>query len=173
MSKENKELSGKAKRLRAARLAAVQALYDIELSKHTLNRVMGDFAHRGGTAELEEQELAADSDLFHDIIKGVDSRKDDLDKILNAAMEKRKVERLETVMRGILRCGAYELIGRGDIDAPVSISEYVTIATSFFEGSEPSFVNGVLDKVARTLDSFDFDAEPASDDSETDLLAGE
>ncbi len=160
MSKDKKELSGKAKRLRAARLAAVQALYDIELSKHTLNRVLGDFAHRGGTAELEEQEIAADSDLFHDILRGVDSRKEDLDRILNNVMSNRKIERLETVMRGLLRCGAYEIIGRGDIDAPVSISEYVTIATSFFDGSEPSFVNGVLDKVARTVDNFDFEEEP-------------
>ncbi|MTI09623.1 transcription antitermination factor NusB [Curvivirga aplysinae] len=170
MSKE-KELSGKTKRLRSARLAAVQSLYGMELAKHSLTRVIGDFAHRGGTAELEEQELAADSKLYHDIMRGVEERKVDLDKILDNVMANRKVERLEIVMRAILRCGAYEIIGRSDIDAPVSISEYVTIATSFFDGSEPSFVNGVLDKVARTVSDFDFDADDEETDEESDPLA--
>ena len=168
MSNEQKEISGKTRRLRAARLAAIQAFYDIELTGHSLTRVMSDFAHRGGTATLEEKELAADSDLFHDILRGVDSRKEDLDRILDTVMANRKIERLEVIMRALLRCGAYEILGRNDIDSPISISEYVAIASSFFDGSEPSFVNGVLDKVARTVESDDLGNETVDEVDETE-----
>lgn len=143
---------GKGKRRRAARLAAVQALYEMDLVGHTLTDVLGAFASRGATADLDGQEVAADSNLFQDLVKGVTERKDDLDRVLNEAMAGRTVDRLEVLMRAILRAGAYEIMSRSDIDPPLTISEYLTVTSSFFGGNEPSFVNGVLDRLVKTVD---------------------
>lgn len=143
---------GKGKRRRAARLAAVQALYEMDLVGHSAIDVMGAFASRGATADLDGQEVAADTALFQDIIKGVTDRRDDLDRVLNEAMSGRSMERLEVLMRAILRAGAYEIISRSDIDPPLTISEYLTVTSSFFGGGEPGFVNGVLDRLVKTVD---------------------
>ncbi|RED53372.1 transcription antitermination factor NusB [Aestuariispira insulae] len=147
-------MSSKGKRRRAARLAAVQALYDMSLTDHSVNAVVAEFAKRGATAELEGQEIAADSALFTDIVRGVVERQDDLDAMINSAMTgERNINNMEILMRCILRAGAYELVARGDIDPPLTISEYLTVVTSFFGGGEGGFVNGVLDRLAKTLRS--------------------
>ena len=151
-------MSSKGKRRRAARLAAVQALYDMALTDHSVNSVVSEFAKRGATAELEGQEIAADSALFTDIVRGVVERQEDLDVMINSAMSgDRNINNMEVLMRCILRAGAYELVARGDIDPPLTISEYLTVVTSFFSGGEGGFVNGVLDRLAKTLrtDSLD------------------
>ena len=149
-------MSSKGKRRRAARLAAVQALYDMELSGHTVNSIISGFAQRGATAELEGQEIAADSALFTDIVRGVAERQADLDNMINQAMSgDRQIDNMEILMRCILRAGAYELAGRSDIDPPLTISEYLTVVTSFFSGGEGGFVNGVLDRLAKTIRSDD------------------
>lgn len=151
-------MSSKGKRRRAARLAAVQALYDMSLTDHSVNTVVAEFAKRGATAELEGQEIAADSALFTDIVRGVVERQDDLDVMINGAMTgERNINNMEILMRCILRAGAYELVARGDIDPPLTISEYLTVVTSFFGGGEGGFVNGVLDRLAKTLRSDNLD----------------
>lgn len=150
---------GKGKRRRAARLAAVQALYEMDLVGHSLIEVLGAFSTRGATADLDGQEVAADSSLFQDLVKGVTERKDDLDRVLNEAMSGRTVDRLEVLMRSILRAGAYEIISRSDIDPPLTISEYLTVTSSFYGGGEPAFVNGVLDRLVKTVDADDFGVE--------------
>lgn len=148
----------KGKRRRAARLAAVQALYDMELTDHSVNAMISDFAQRGATAELEGQEIAADSALFTDIVRGVCDRRDDLDNMINQAMSgDREIGNMEVLMRCILRAGAYELVARADIDPPLTISEYLTVVTSFFGGGEGGFVNGVLDRLAKTLRTEELD----------------
>lgn len=150
---------GKGKRRRAARLAAVQALYEMDLVGHSLLDVLGAFASRGATADLDGQEVAADSAMFQDLVKGVTDRKDDLDRVLNEAMSGRSVERLEVLMRAILRAGAYEIMSRSDIDPPLTISEYLTVTSSFYGGGEPAFVNGVLDRLVKTVDLDDLGIE--------------
>ena len=158
----------KGKQRSAARLAAVQALYDMELSGNRVDVVMNNFLAGGVTADLDGELVPADSELFKDIMRGVIARQDDLDRMITSALSaNRSVERLEVLMRAILRCGAYELIARGDIDPPLTISEYLSVASSFFSGTEPGFVNGVLDKLARTIRDDDL-SDDLSDDSDID-----
>lgn len=140
------------KRRRAARLAAVQALYEVELSDADPDRIVSDFLARGGTAELDGKALAAEPDFMADLLRGTLDRRAEIDALIGAVLDKgRKLARLEAVLRAILRCGGYELLGRDDIDPPVVITEYVAIAGAFFDGPEPTLVNAVLDRVAHAV----------------------
>jgi N utilization substance protein B len=141
-----------------ARLLAVQALYQIELNRSApgvrgIDAVVGEFVkHRLGQEIEGENYGEADRSLFIDIVKGASSRQDDLDPMLGAALsDEWPLARLETILRAILRAGAYELLARPDIPPRVIISEYLDVAHAFFAGKEPAMVNGVLDKLARTL----------------------
>jgi len=155
----------KGKQRSAARLAAVQALYDMEISGNRIDVVMTQFLSGGVTADLDGELIPADSELFKDIMRGVIARQDDLDKMITSTLaSNRSVARLEVLMRAILRCGTYELIARGDIDPPLTISEYLTVASSFYSGTEPGFVNGVLDKLARTIRDDDLSGDGLLDD---------
>lgn len=147
------------RRRRAARLAAVQALYGMELSGSNAQYALAGFVSRGSTAELDEgSKLAADPAHMADLVRGVQARLEDIDTLIGNALDKgRQLPRLEAVLRAILRCGTYELIGRGDIDAPVAISEWVAIAGSFFDGPEPTLVNAVLDRIAQKVRAEDLD----------------
>ena len=150
----------KGKRRSAARLAAIQALYEMELTGHRVDIVLNEFSIRGATAELDGETIPAEPALFADLVRGVNERSEDLDRMLGATLSGgRTVERLEILMRSILRAGAYELVARGDIDPPLTISEYLTVASAFFTGTEPAFVNGVLDKLAQTLRGDDLDGD--------------
>jgi len=85
-------------------------------------------------------------------VRGVSAEKDDLDRMIGEAIDKgRKVASLETVLRAILRAGAYEMARRDDIDPPVVISEYLTVAAAFYEPAETGFVNGILDRLSTVL----------------------
>jgi len=130
---------------RAARLAAVQALYQLNMNDVAPAVVIAEFVgHR-----LERH---ADQPLFSDLVGGVAARVAALDEMIGAALvEGWTVERLETVLRAILRAGAYELVARPDIPPRVAISEYVEIAHAFFGGREPGLVNGVLHRLAQQL----------------------
>lgn len=140
------------KRRRAARLAAVQALYEMELGGAGSERVTADFLARGGTAQLDGKALAADPAFMTDLVRGFAARRADTDALVAAALDKgRTPGRLEAVLRAILRCGAFELLARADVDPPVVISEYVAIAGGFFDGPEPTLVNAVLDRVAHAV----------------------
>lgn len=161
--------TSKGKQRSAARLAAVQALYDMELSGNRIDVVMTAFLTGGVNADLDGELVPADSELFKDIMRGVTARQEDLDKMIGSTLSgSRTVVRLEVLMRAILRCGAYELIARGDIDPPLTISEYLSVATSFFSGPEPKFVNGVLDKLAKTIREDDLSGDNDVDDSALD-----
>ena len=158
----------KGKQRSAARLAAVQALYDMELSGNRIDKVMATYLSGGVSADLDGELVPADSELFKDIMRGVTARQEDLDKMITSALaSNRSVARLEVLMRAILRCGSYELIARGDIDPPLTINEYLSVASSFYSGTEPGFVNGVLDKLARTIRDDDLLKDELSDDGET------
>jgi len=146
--------TGKTFRRRsAARLAAVQALYQMEMSGADADSALRDQARRESDAETGDgPQFEPDPQFLGDLVRGVGERREDVDRMVGAALSKGwPLERLEAVLRAILRAGAWELLSRPDIDAPVIITEYVRIAEAFFDGGEPKLANGVLDKLAATL----------------------
>jgi len=135
----------------AARLAAVQALYQQHMEKTPLNRLLDEFhQHRLG-AEIEDVRFAdAETAFFDDIVKGVDGRRDEIDLLLSEKLAQGwTLARLDKTMLQILRAGAYELLARQDVTKATAISEYVDVAKAFFDDREAKFVNGVLDAVAK------------------------
>lgn len=141
------------RRRSAARLAAVQALYQIDLAGIPEEGVITEFVkHRLGCEIDGDSYGEADATLFADIVRGAGQRRTDLDGMIGAALSREwPLERLEVILRAILRAGTYELLARPDVPARVAISEYLDIAHAFFAGKEPGLVNGVLDRLARTL----------------------
>ncbi len=134
-----------------ARLAAVQALYQMEVSGAGAETVVREFSdHRFG-ADMEGEPLAeADEGFFAEIVRGVLGAQADIDKAIARRLAANwRLDRIDATARAILRCGAFELIGRPDVPTEVAIDEYVEIAKSFFEGPEPGFVNACLDGLAR------------------------
>lgn len=163
--------SAKARR-KAARLAAAQALYQIELSGSGVETVVGEFVkHRLGEEIDGAKFVAGDPQLFADIVRGAAHRRAEVDGILAAALDPRfPVERLEALLRAILRAGAYEMFAHADVPPRILISEYVDVARAFYAQREPAMVNGVLDNIARTLRADDLAmqdpaAEAADDES--------
>ena len=136
----------------AARLAAVQALYQMELAGQDAETVILEFSnHRlGENAEAAVFRLV-DKSLFTEIVRGV-ARHDEYDDMIAGALsEDWTVERLDSVLRAVLRAAVFELSERLDVPLQVVISEYVDIAHAFFTGREPAVVNGVLDAIGRVL----------------------
>lgn len=145
---------GAARRRSNARLAAVQALYQLELNPgRGVDAVIGEFIHHRLGREIDGELYGeADEALFADIVHGVAADRERLDESISAALsDEWPLARLETLLRLILEAGAYELVHRADIPPRVTISEYVAIAYAFFAGKEPGLANGVLDRLARTL----------------------
>ena len=137
----------------AARLAAVQALYQWHMEKTPLARLLDEFhQHRLGR-EIEDVHYAdAEVAFFDDVVKGVDARRDEIDELLSGKLaEGWRLERLDKTMLQILRAGAWDLLARADIPTATVISEYVDVAHAFFEAREAKFVNGVLDAVAKAV----------------------
>jgi N utilization substance protein B len=137
----------------ASRLAAVQALYQMELSGASAADAIADQARRDPDPETEGDVLPdIDQVFFGDLVRGVRDRRDEVDRMIDGALAEGWVlARLDAVLRAILRAGVCELLTRTDIDAPVIINEYIEIAKSFFDGSEPKITNGVLDRLAKIL----------------------
>ncbi len=137
----------------AARLAAVQALYQQHMENVPLARLLDEFhQHRLG-AEIEDVRFnEAEVAFFDDIVRGVDARREEIDRLLSERLsESWTLSRLDRTMLQILRAGAYELLSRGDIATGTAISEYVDVAKAFFADREAKFVNGVLDAVAKDI----------------------
>lgn len=135
----------------AARLAAVQALYQQEMEPKPIPQLLHEFhQHRIG-ATIDGDELAeAEIDFFNDLVRGVEARRDDIDARIEAKLaEGWKLERLDRPMRAILRAGTYELIARNDVPVGSVISEYLDVAHAFFDKKEVAFVNGLLDGIAK------------------------
>ncbi len=142
------------RRRTVARLAAVQALYQLELNRALdAEAVVREFARYRLGGEIEGEELAeADPAFFADVVRGAAADQERLDVDISAALvEDWPLGRLDSVLRAILRAGAWELIHRRDVPPRVSISEYTSIAHAFFTGREPAFANGVLDRLGRSL----------------------
>lgn len=137
----------------AARLAAVQALYQLEMEGTELARLLDEFhRHRLG-AEIEGDQYAeAEVAFFDDTVRGVAARREEIDTLLEDKLaEGWRLERLDKTMLQILRAGAWELMARADVPTASTISEYVDVAHAFFEAREAKFVNGVLDAVAKVV----------------------
>ena len=143
------------RRRTAARLAVVQALYQLELTGAPVEAVVSEFKlHRLGRDGDGGGFGDADPDFFAALVRGAAARRDELDRLVAAALTPEwPLDRLESVLRAILRAGAYELVACPEVPVPVVISEYLDIGHAFFGGREPGLVNGVLDRLARTLRS--------------------
>ena len=137
----------------AARLAAVQALYQKDMEGTPLPKLLNEFhQHRLGQEVEDEQYAEAETDFFDDIVKGVDARRGELDAAIEARLASGwSLKRLDKAMLQILRCGTYELLARADIPVGAAISEYVDVAKAFFDDREAKFVNGLLDGVAKDV----------------------
>ena len=148
----------------AARLAAVQALYQVELSAAPVETVLAEFLALRLDEELDGVSLAAaDRGLLGLLVRGVGKERDELDDMLAAVLDEDwPVERLETLLQILLRVGAFELSRRPEAPVRVVISEYVDLAGAFFGGKEPGLVNGVLDRLARALRPEAFEAPGTS-----------
>ncbi|WP_425455913.1 transcription antitermination factor NusB [Afifella aestuarii] len=137
----------------AARLAAVQALYQMDVGRVSLPRVVAEFeAFRLGQ-EMEGETLrSADAAFFRLLVAGVVEEQEVIDPLIHATLPPSwPLARLDVTLRSLLRCGVYELKSRRDVPARVVISEYLDVAHAFFEKEEPGLVNAVLDKVARDV----------------------
>ncbi|THD80945.1 MAG: transcription antitermination factor NusB [Phenylobacterium sp.] len=143
-----------------ARLAAVQALYQMEVSGVGAETVIREFTeHRFDRGMPQEQDAgedvtlaAADEAFFADLVRGVVERQGEIDNAIAKRLAAGwRLERIDATVRAMLRAGAYELAHRPDVPTEVAIDEYVELAKSFFEGPEPGFVNGALDAVAQDV----------------------
>ena len=137
----------------AARLAAVQALYQQEMEAIPVPKLLHEFhLHRLG-ATIDGVEYAeAEIDFFDDLVSGVDARRDELDALIAAKLASGwSLARLDKSMKAILRAGAYELVARPDVPMGSVISEYVDVAKAFYDKTETGFVNGLLDALAKEV----------------------
>jgi N utilization substance protein B len=136
-----------------ARLAAVQALYQMDLAETDLAEVIEEFkAHRLGSDLENGTSAQADPEHFAGLLKGVVRRQREIDPMIDRQLaEGWRLTRIDSIVRAILRAAAYELMELKDVPPRVVISEYIEVAHAFFEGDEPRVVNGVLDSLARKL----------------------
>ena len=143
----------------AARLAAVQALYQMDLAATGLNEILAEFESHWIGREVEgEQYLPAEAAFFRDVVGGVVRQQRELDPLIDDALAKSwPLKRIEAILRAVLRAGAYELDHRRDVPARVVVSEYVDVANAFVEREETGMVNAVLDHIARKLRATEFE----------------
>ena len=148
-------MKARSKARSAARLAAVQALYQLDMEATPLAKLLDEFhRHRLG-AEIEGDQYAeAETAFFDDVVQGVSARKDEIDALLSDKLAAGwKIERLDKTMLQVLRAGIFELLARADVPTASVITEYVDVAHAFFEPREAKFVNGLLDAVAKVVRS--------------------
>jgi N utilization substance protein B len=150
----------RANRRGAARLAAVQALYQMDLAATPLHEILAEFESHWIGREVEgEQYLPAEAAHFRDIVEGVVADQRKLDPLIDEALQRGwPLKRIEMVLRAILRAGAYELDHKRDVPARVVVSEYVDVAHAFVDRDETGMVNAVLDQLARQLRTDEFGA---------------
>jgi transcription antitermination protein NusB len=142
MSRENRA---------AARLAATQALYQMDVAGKGVNEILAEFETHWIGQEVEgAQYKPAEIEFFRDIVNGVLADQRAIDQTIDATLrEGWPLRRVEAVMRAVFRAGAYELKKRKDVPARVVITEYVDVGAAFLGGEELGMVNAVLDKIAR------------------------
>jgi len=136
-----------------ARLAAIQALYQIQLLGGPTETVLREFVdHRFRSGDDDSAYSAPDVDLFCDIVRGVPVRSSDLEPLVGGALATGwRLDRLDRVMQALLLSGAYELVARPDVPTAVIINEYVDLAHAFFDDEQKGFAHAVLDRIARQV----------------------
>ena len=149
----------KANKRGAARLAAVQALYQMDIAGTDLTDILAEFESHWLGGEVEGSKyLPAEAAFFRDIVGGVVAAQRKLDPLIDEALQKGwPLKRIEALLRAILRAGAFELDERKDVPARVVVSEYVDVAHAFVDKDETGMVNAVLDALARKLRASEFD----------------
>lgn len=152
----------KANRRGAARLAAVQALYQMDVAGTPINDIFAEFESHWLGREVEgSQYLPAEAAHFRDVVGGVLREQRELDPMLDRLLSGGwPLKRIELLLRAVLRAGAYELAHRRDVPARVVVSEYVDVAGAFLDREETGMVNAVLDQVGRRYRSDEYDRAP-------------
>jgi N utilization substance protein B len=136
----------------AARLAAVQVLYQMRLNNQDAKTVLKEFiSHRSGATIDGATFVAADEEMLNGIVTGVQKRWSDIDGILTKALADGGRDRVEILLECIIRAGIFELLEHGSIDTGIIINDYLNVTTGFYEGAEKKIVNAVLDKVGKTV----------------------
>ncbi len=137
----------------AARLAAVQALYQMDIGGSGVLEVVAEYeAHRLGQEVDGETYLKADASWFRSIVSGVVREQTHLDPLIGQALQDDwALSRLDSTVRAILRAGTFEIVDRKDVPVAVIVTEYVEIAQAFFGDDEPKLVNAVLDRIAKQV----------------------
>jgi N utilization substance protein B len=146
-------MTERSKSRSAARLAAVQALYQKDMEGTPLPMLLREFhQHRLGMTVDDVTYVDAERDFFDDVVAGVDKRRSEIDMLIEGRLAKDwSMTRLDKPMLQILRAGAYELMARIDVPTGTVISEYVDVAKAFYDKRESGFVNGLLDAIAKEL----------------------
>lgn len=151
----NKDQTPASAKRRAARLYAVQALYQMKANDQTASAVITEFKeHRFGKPVDGYEYVTPDGALFADIVNGVSKRRDDLHSMIEAARQKNKTgERAKSddLLLMILLCGSYELLMHTDIAAAILINDYVNVTHAFYDRAEAGFVNGILDRIKNNI----------------------
>lgn len=135
----------------ASRLAAVQALYQMELAGQGIDAALNEFIeHRLGREIEGEQYMEADKKYFADLMRGVVEQQDSIDRAIARSVKEWSFDRIDPTMRAILRSATFELMSRPEVQTRIIVNEYMHIATAFFdEGEESTFLAGVLNRLAR------------------------
>jgi N utilization substance protein B len=136
----------------AARLAAVQALYQQDMEGTATARLLHEFHdHRLGATIEGETYAEAEISFFDDLVTGALARRDEIDALIAKRLaEGWSLDRLDKPMKAILRAGAYELLARRDVPVGTVINEYLDVADAFYDAREKGFVNGLLDAIAKS-----------------------
>ncbi|MEM1102715.1 MAG: transcription antitermination factor NusB [Pseudomonadota bacterium] len=137
----------------AARLAAVQALYQMELTGVGAEAVIRQFRdHRFGVEDEDGRAMEADEAFFADVVRGVVASQKEIDRRITEHLAANwKLTRIDSILRASLRAGGFELIARADVSAKTILNEYVDVAHAFFDGDEPAFMNAALDAIAKDV----------------------
>ena len=153
MTNDEKPAVKPANQRGAARLAAVQALYQMDVGGAGVLEVVAEYeAHRLGQELDGDTYLKADASWFRSIVSGVVRDQVKIDPVVRSALQNDwPLSRLDSTLRAILRAGTFEILDRKDVPIPVIVTEYVEIAQAFFEGEEPKIVNAVLDRIAKQV----------------------
>lgn len=136
----------------AARLAAVQVLYQMRLNNQDAQSAMREYiSHRSGFDLDGDVYVPPDEDLLEEIVMGLQKRWGDVDAVVSSALSAGNKGDVETLLECILRAGAYEILAHGKTDAGIIINDYLNVTAGFYEGREPKLVNAILDKIAKTV----------------------
>jgi len=161
MTAKNKPKTEPISARTAARVAAVQALYQMDLAGTDLNDVIAEFLKVRFTGKNRDETIAgADQVFFADVLRAVLRRQREIDPMVDEQLATGwRLVRVDSILRAILRGGVAEILDRDDVPARVVINEYVNVAHLFFDEDEPRVVNGVLDKIARKVRASEFEGK--------------